>query len=214
MSRLDPDVQSAVDAAVCVLATAGLRIEETQIPDAVEAGELAHLLILADAAALYGHILRTRPAPGRGCAAPNRRGSLCRGGRLHQRTTLSGGLSANARSSVRQCRALVLPATPTPAPRLGEDGVQIGGLWEDVDKLRRASCASSTTRVPPSLLFHADRRQRVCRSVCRSSPRRATNSLRSASAISTSGCPPGARGARGVNEGGLYPSSRKTAGSA
>ena len=61
LSRLDEDVLAGVRAAASALADAGFAVEETEIPDAYEAGEVGHLLTLVDGAASFDSRFRAHP---------------------------------------------------------------------------------------------------------------------------------------------------------
>jgi aspartyl-tRNA(Asn)/glutamyl-tRNA(Gln) amidotransferase subunit A len=132
-ARLDPQVHSGIQAAANAFEQAGLRVEDTEIPDAFEAGEVAHLLVQVDGAASLDAHFRAHPEL---LGADVRRS-------VEQAQSVRAVDYLNAQRYRRifqrkldrlfdTYRALLLVATPMAAPRIIEDTVEIGGVREDV----------------------------------------------------------------------------------
>jgi len=143
VSRIQPEIRSALDRAAQDLGRAGARLEEIEIPDAVEIGEISHVVQMADGAAFYHQYLRECPE----LFGPDVR-LLIEEGHLVSAVTY-----INAQRLRRQyqdklerlfdkVRALLLPATPMTAPRLDQTVVDIGGESERIE-------AASTRLVRP-----------------------------------------------------------------
>jgi aspartyl-tRNA(Asn)/glutamyl-tRNA(Gln) amidotransferase subunit A len=133
VSRLQPEVQAGVDRAASTLETAGARVEEIEIPNAVEIGEIAHLVQMADGAALYQEQIRQRPEQfGEDVRLLIEQGHFVtavdyiNGQRLRRR------FQQELDRLFERVRALLLPATPITAPRLDEQDVHVGGEDEAV----------------------------------------------------------------------------------
>jgi aspartyl-tRNA(Asn)/glutamyl-tRNA(Gln) amidotransferase subunit A len=134
VSRVEPEIRSGVDRAARELESAGARIEEIEVPDAVEIGEISHLVQMADGAAFYHQKL---------CECPDQFGPDVR--LLIEEGHLISAVSyINAQRLRRQyqqkldelfdrVRALVLPATPITAPRLDQSVAVIEGIPEAVE---------------------------------------------------------------------------------
>jgi aspartyl-tRNA(Asn)/glutamyl-tRNA(Gln) amidotransferase subunit A len=131
--RRDPQVRSGMEAAAQAFESAGLRLEPTEIPDAFEAGEVGHLLVLVDGAASLDAHFR---------AHPERLGRDVRS-LIEQAQSVRAVDYLNAQRYRRifqrkldrlfdTYRALLLAATPMAAPRMVEDAVEIDGVREDV----------------------------------------------------------------------------------
>jgi aspartyl-tRNA(Asn)/glutamyl-tRNA(Gln) amidotransferase subunit A len=133
VSRLDPEVSSAMDQAVHVLRQAGMIVEQVEIPDAIEAGELAHVQVQVEGAAVldqgyrkdptqFGDDVRAQIEQGRFVSAVDYLHAM-RYRRVFQR---------RLDRMFDTYRALLLPATPMPAPGIQDSTVTIGGVEESV----------------------------------------------------------------------------------
>jgi aspartyl-tRNA(Asn)/glutamyl-tRNA(Gln) amidotransferase subunit A len=121
----DPQISEAVRAAAGTFAALGARVEEVELPDALEAAQMNARMVTSDAAACHHDRLRQ---------APERFGD-------DVRARMQAGAAVTSTEYVLARRAqtlwrrrlerlferfdlLLLPATPIPAPRLGGDAIE------------------------------------------------------------------------------------------
>jgi aspartyl-tRNA(Asn)/glutamyl-tRNA(Gln) amidotransferase subunit A len=131
-TRLDPEVQSALELTLKTAAELGARIESVRVPDIDELNAICRVILLAEAAAaLEAHASR------RADIAPDVRALLDQGRVVPatayiqaQRLRTVFLREFNRLWTGVDC--LALPATPTPAPRIGETLRSIAGVEEDV----------------------------------------------------------------------------------
>jgi aspartyl-tRNA(Asn)/glutamyl-tRNA(Gln) amidotransferase subunit A len=124
VDEADPEVVAAVRVAAQILEGLGARVEEIELPDALEAGQMSGLMVTSDAAAF--HRERLREAPGRFGADVLARLTAGR-----DATSTEYVLARRTQAVWRRrldlllarCDLLLLPSTATTAPRLGGDAV-------------------------------------------------------------------------------------------
>lgn len=133
VSRLHPDVSAAMAQAARVFEDAGLVVGETSIPDSIEAGELAHLQVLVEGAAVLDQAYRKNPSQFGGDVR-----ALIEQGHFVSAVDYLHAMRYRRLFQRRldrlfdTYRALILPATPMPAPPIPDRTVTIEGVQEGV----------------------------------------------------------------------------------
>ncbi len=128
LDRADPDVESAVRAAIDELAALGARVEEAEVPWLEEAGTIQQLLMLPEATNVHLPWLRERLAD---YGADVRARLLA--GLFLPATAYVTGLRAQRRyrdgldAVLARFDLLAAPAMPVVAPRIGEETVTVRG---------------------------------------------------------------------------------------
>jgi aspartyl-tRNA(Asn)/glutamyl-tRNA(Gln) amidotransferase subunit A len=131
-TRLDPEVQGALELTLKTAAELGARIQRVRVPDIDELNTVCRVILLAEAAAaLEAHASR------RADIGPDVRALLDQGRVLPatayiQAQRLRTGFLREFNRLWADVDCLALPATPTPAPRIGETTMSIAGVEEDV----------------------------------------------------------------------------------
>jgi aspartyl-tRNA(Asn)/glutamyl-tRNA(Gln) amidotransferase subunit A len=129
--RIDPEVETAVRAALRLAESLGAIVKPVTVPDMAGLNAIARVTLLAEASAVLEPHLKDRSKFGADVLA------LLDQGRLVPATDY-----VNAQRLRRRFRrqfdglwaevdCLVTPATPAPAPRIGQTTVQLGGIEED-----------------------------------------------------------------------------------
>jgi aspartyl-tRNA(Asn)/glutamyl-tRNA(Gln) amidotransferase subunit A len=130
--RLDPDVESGVRGLLRLAATLGAEIRPVRVPDIAALNAVARVILLAEASAVYEPHLRNRSQFGADVLA------LLDQGRLIPATDYVNAQRLRARFRREfavlwdDVDCLIAPATPAPAPRIGQTTVLLGGEEEDV----------------------------------------------------------------------------------
>ena len=132
LGRLHPDVVRSMDRAIQELEAAGVSLEEVEIPNATEAGEVAHLIQMVDGASFYHQLLVKRPESfSEDVRLLIEQGHLVSGIDYVNAQRFRRFFQTALERLFRKFHALVLPATPMPAPRLGQRTVEFDGIPED-----------------------------------------------------------------------------------
>ncbi len=133
VSRLHPDVESAMARTVRTLEDAGMSVEQAVIPDAVEAGELAHVQVLVEGATVLDKGYRENPAQfGDDVRALIEQGHFVSAVDYLHAMRYRRVFQRQLDRMFDTYRALLLPATPMPAPRIVDQTVTLGGVEESV----------------------------------------------------------------------------------
>jgi aspartyl-tRNA(Asn)/glutamyl-tRNA(Gln) amidotransferase subunit A len=130
--RIDKEVDAAVYFVGYTAEDLGAALERVQLPDGEQLNALAHLTLLAEAAAVHEPYLRKR----RGSYSEDVRTLLDMGRVIPavdylQAQRLRKRILGVYLEIFKRVDALLLPATPMTAPRIGQKEVQIGGQVED-----------------------------------------------------------------------------------
>lgn len=133
VSRLHPDVSSAIEHAARAFEDAGMIVEQTVIPDAIEAGELAHLQVLVEGATVLDEGFRKDPTQfGDDVRSLIEQGHFVSAVDYLHAMRYRRVFQRRLDSMFDTYRALLLPATPMAAPRIVDETVSIGGVEEGV----------------------------------------------------------------------------------
>ena len=133
IGRLHPEIALAMAHAERELEHAGAEIGEVEIPDAVEVGEVAHLLQMADGAAVYHHRIVEQPeAFSEDVRILIEQGHLVSAVDYINAQRCRRQFQEKLHLLFRGFKAMILPATPIPAPLLKQSQVELAGVQEDV----------------------------------------------------------------------------------
>lgn len=128
IGRLHSEVADGVERTMRDLQILGVEIEEIEIPDAEEVGEVSHLLQMADGAALYHRLIKEQPASfNEDVRILIEQGHLVSAVDYINAQRLRRHFQEQLHSLFDRFKAFVLPATPVPAPNLGQRSIE----WED-----------------------------------------------------------------------------------
>ena len=137
---LDGEVGAALEAALAALAGAGARVVEVRLPPQQHLTELSRAIVYAEAAALHGHWLRTRP----GDYSPQVRARAATGIAIPAPVYLealqlrSHLLRAFVTEVYAQCELLFTPTLSIPVPTIAATDVGGGdAMWETIAGLVR-----------------------------------------------------------------------------
>lgn len=131
-SRVDPDVANAIEIALKTAAELGAEIRPVQVPDIDELNAISRVILLAEAAAaLEPHISR-RSDIGPDVLALLDQGRVLPATAYIQAQRLRGVFIREFNRVWDGVDCVAVPATPTPAPRIGETRISIAGVEEDV----------------------------------------------------------------------------------
>lgn len=131
--RLDPEVRSAVEAAIPVMEQAGAQIEEVALPLAHQSSFISSPIIQSEASAYHLPFLRTRADE----YSPEVRLRLLNGLAVTGTTYANGQraralMTEQALALFERVDLLLIPMEPVPAPRLGEESITLDGRTESV----------------------------------------------------------------------------------
>ena len=126
---LDPDVAREFDAAIDRLADAGVTVREVRIPGASAIAQTYSSIVLPEAFAVHAKALE-RDADGYSVGVRQRlaAGRDIPAGDYVDAQRVRGTLRAAVDAALGHCDAIVLPTLPIPAPVIGAETVEIGGL--------------------------------------------------------------------------------------
>jgi aspartyl-tRNA(Asn)/glutamyl-tRNA(Gln) amidotransferase subunit A len=131
-TRLDPEVNSALELTLKTAAELGARIESVRVPDIDELNTVCRVILLAEAsAALEAHASRHAEL-GPDVRALLEQGRVVPATAYIQAQRLRTVFLSEFNRLWTDVDCLALPATPTPAPRIGETTMSIAGVEEDV----------------------------------------------------------------------------------
>jgi len=131
-TRLDPEVHIALELTLKTAAELGARIESVRVPDIDELNTICRVILLAEAsAALEAHASR-RAEIGPDVRALFEQGRVIPATAYIQAQRLRTIFLGEFNRLWTDVDCLALPATPTPAPRIGETTMSIAGVEEDV----------------------------------------------------------------------------------
>jgi aspartyl-tRNA(Asn)/glutamyl-tRNA(Gln) amidotransferase subunit A len=133
IGALHPEIAQAMANAEFELERAGAALEEIEIPDATEIGEIAHLLQMADGAAVYHRRIIEQPeAFSEDVRILIEQGHLVSAVDYINAQRFRRQFQKKLRALFRRLKAMILPATPIPAPLLGQREIELTGALEDV----------------------------------------------------------------------------------
>jgi len=130
--RVDPEVRAAVDAALRKVEALGARVVPIRVPDVDELNAVARVLLLPEATAALESHLHKRDQFGVDVLALFDQGRLVTGTDYVQAQRLRKIFIRDFNRLWSEVDCWVTPATPTPAPLIGQTTIAIDGVDEDV----------------------------------------------------------------------------------
>lgn len=130
--RIERDVDAAVYFMAYTAEDLGAELERLRVPDGDQLNALAHLTLLVEAAAVHEPYLRKRRSSyGEDVRTLLDMGRVIPAVDYVQAQRLRRRILGVYLDILRRVDALLVPATPMTAPRIGQKTVEIGGLSED-----------------------------------------------------------------------------------
>ncbi|RIK41517.1 MAG: Asp-tRNA(Asn)/Glu-tRNA(Gln) amidotransferase subunit GatA [Chloroflexi bacterium] len=131
--NLHPEVQSAVEAAIGVLAAQGAHVVEIEVPQVELSPLVGWTIVLAEAASYHEHLLRAHPEK----YDPSVRVLLEAGEAISATKYLKAQrlrtvIKESFRAAMEQCDVIATPTLPHPACPHGQETVQCGAVTEPV----------------------------------------------------------------------------------
>lgn len=130
--RVDPEVEEAVRGALRLTETLGARVEPVRVPDIAALNAIARVILLAEASAVYECHLNDRSLFGADVLALLDQGRLIPATDYVNAQRLRRRIRREFAALWRDVDCIVAPATPAPAPAIGQSTVNLGGEEEDV----------------------------------------------------------------------------------
>ncbi len=130
--RIDPAVESAVRAAIQLAGQLGATIRPVTLPDIAAINSVARIVLLAEASAQVEPHLGNRAQFGADVLALFDQGRLLAATDYVNAQRLRRRLREEFDKVWQSVDCLLTPCTPTPAPRIGETLITLGGVEEDV----------------------------------------------------------------------------------
>ncbi len=131
--RLQPEVENAVRAAVKTVEDLGAEIREIEIPEIEDFTVIGRLILMPEATAVHRRLLQTRRADiGADVLALLDEGQFILAADYLDAQRRRRQLIQTFQRIFEQVRAIVTPATPLTAPKIGQSTIEIGGCQEDV----------------------------------------------------------------------------------
>jgi len=132
LDRLDPEVSAAVRGALQTAAALGARIVELRVPDIDAINVVGRVLLLVEAVSNLGPYLDRRADFGADVLALLDQGGMISGAEYADAQRLRRMQIAEFSKLWTDVDCIFTPATPTPAPKIGQTNIEIGGASEDV----------------------------------------------------------------------------------
>jgi aspartyl-tRNA(Asn)/glutamyl-tRNA(Gln) amidotransferase subunit A len=131
--KLDMEVAESVRAAVQTAAALGARIIDVKVPDVDALNVIGRVLLLAEATSVHReHLLHRRAEIGADVRTLLDQGRLIRGSDYVDAQRLRRIYIRAFSKLWSAVDCIFTPATPTPAPKIGEMTIKVGGADEDV----------------------------------------------------------------------------------
>ncbi len=130
--RLDADVESSVRGALARAESLGVVVVPVRLPDMEAVAAVGRVILLCEASAMMEPHLRNRGQFGADVLALLDQGRLVAATDYIQAQRLRKKMQREFAAVWRDVDCLIAPATPTAAPRVGENKVRLGGREEDV----------------------------------------------------------------------------------
>jgi aspartyl-tRNA(Asn)/glutamyl-tRNA(Gln) amidotransferase subunit A len=131
--KLDMEVAESVRAAVQTAAALGARIIDVKVPDVDALNVIGRVLLLAEATSVHReHLLNRRAEIGADVRTLLDQGRLIRGSDYVDAQRLRRIYIREFSKLWSGVDCIFTPATPTPAPKIGEMAMKVGGADEDV----------------------------------------------------------------------------------
>jgi aspartyl-tRNA(Asn)/glutamyl-tRNA(Gln) amidotransferase subunit A len=130
--RLDADVESSVRGAFARAESLGAVAVPVRLPDMEAVAAVGRVILLCEASALLEPHLHKRGQFGADVLALLDQGRLLAATDYIQAQRLRKKMQREFAAVWREVDCLIAPATPTPAPRVGDHKVRLGGREEDI----------------------------------------------------------------------------------
>lgn len=132
LDRLDPEVAAAMRGAVQTAAALGARMVDVRVPDIDAINVVGRVLLLVEAVSNLGPFLPRRADFGADVLTLLDQGRLISGADYTDAQRLRRIQIREFSKLWSQVDCIFTPATPTPAPKIGQMTIDIGGSQEDV----------------------------------------------------------------------------------
>jgi aspartyl-tRNA(Asn)/glutamyl-tRNA(Gln) amidotransferase subunit A len=130
--RIDPEVSQAVRRAAEVAGRLGARVVPVRVPDMAAVNTVGRVILLSEASALMERHLERRADFGADVLSLLDQGRLLAATDYVNAQRLRRRMQREFAAVWQDADCLLTPATPTPAPQIGETTVAIDGVEEDV----------------------------------------------------------------------------------
>ncbi len=130
--HLDPEVDRAVRDLAAAAARLGAEVVQVSVPDLEAINAVARVILLSEASATIERFLDRREDFGADVLALLDQGRLIPATDYINAQRMRRIQQREFRKVFRQVDCLLTPATPTPAPRIGQTVMDVGGREEDV----------------------------------------------------------------------------------
>jgi aspartyl-tRNA(Asn)/glutamyl-tRNA(Gln) amidotransferase subunit A len=130
--NLHEDVELAVRGAIARAESLGALVEPVRLPDMVALNAIARVVLLAEAAAVAEPFMENRSQFGQDVLALLDQGRLVPAADYVNAQRLRRKMRREFDEVWKEVDCLITPATPSPAPRIGETTIRLGGRDEDV----------------------------------------------------------------------------------
>ena len=151
--KLEPGVRSALDAVLRTAAEQGAEVVEVRVPDLDEMNAVALTILLGEAAAALEPYLKPGAEIGADVKLLLNQGRMLPATAYVNAQRLRSHFVREFASVWRDCDLLLIPATPTVAPRIGQTTVELPDGAEDV-RLLTTRCVRAINMLGlPALVF-------------------------------------------------------------
>ncbi len=130
--HLDPEVEQAVKATARLASELGAELTSVRLPDMAAVNTLGRVILFAEASAVMEPYLGERDKFGDDVWALLNQGRLIPATDYINAQRLRRLAQEEFRQVWRQADCLLVPTTPSPAPKIGETHIRLGGQSEDV----------------------------------------------------------------------------------
>src|SRR5664280_1872934 len=130
--RLDRDVEAAVRGGMARAESLGAEIRPVRLPDMEALNAIARIVLLSEASAVAEPFMQNRGQFGPDVLALLDQGRLVPATDYINAQRLRRKMRREFEQVWKEVDCLIAPATPTPAPRIGDATIRLGGRDEDV----------------------------------------------------------------------------------
>ncbi len=130
--RLDADVESAVRGAIARAESLGAAVKPVRLPDMTALNAVARIVLLSEASAVAEPFMQDRGQFGPDVLALLDQGRLVPATDYVNAQRLRRKMRGEFDRVWKEVDCLITPATPSPAPRIGDTTIRLGGRDEDV----------------------------------------------------------------------------------
>ena len=130
--RAWPEVKDSVKALASKAQALGATVVSVRLPDLEQLNSVARLLLLAEATAAHSADLHRRDMFGTDVLALLDQGRLISAADYVNAQRLRKKMTAAFNAVWKQADCLIVPGTPTAAPKIGQNSIEIDGIADDV----------------------------------------------------------------------------------